>query len=142
MTRDLPSPLARLLKTVAKVEPAEVKAVVVSFVYFALLMGSYFIVRPVRDAMGTVYGVDNLEELYTGTFVASFLLAPAYAFLASRITLSTFLPWVYGFIAVTMVGVLRAVRDVRRSSRIAGSRRCSSSGSAPSTCSSSRSSGA
>jgi AAA family ATP:ADP antiporter len=97
------SPIARLLKTVAKVEPGEVKAVVVSFLYFALLMGSYFIVRPVRDAMGTVYGVGNLQELYTGTFLASFLLAPAYAYLASRIRLATFLPWVYGFIAVTMV---------------------------------------
>ncbi len=102
---DLPSrPLARLLKTVARVEPEEVKAVTISFVYFALLMGSYFVVRPVRDAMGTVYGVGSLEELYTGTFIASFFLAPAYAFLASRIKLSTFLPWVYGFIAVTMLG--------------------------------------
>ena len=96
--------LARPLKTVARVEPDEVKAVTVSFVYFALLMGSYFVVRPVRDAMGTVYGVRSLEELYTGTFIASFFLAPAYAFLASRIKLATFLPWVYGFIAVTMLG--------------------------------------
>ena len=106
MTQDLDasSPFARLLKTVAKVEPAEVTAVVVSFVYFALLMGSYFVVRPVRDAMGTVYGVDSLEELYTGTFIASFFLAPAYAFLASRIRLLVFLPWLYGFIAVTMLG--------------------------------------
>ena len=103
-TPGAPAPLARLLKTLAKVEPGEVKAVAVSFVYFALLMGSYFVVRPVRDAMGTVYGVDNLEELYTGTFIASFFLAPAYAFLASRIRLATFLPWVYGFIAVTMFG--------------------------------------
>jgi ATP:ADP antiporter, AAA family len=97
------SMLARLLKTVANVEPDEVKAVVVSFLYFALLMASYFIVRPVRDAMGTVYGVANLQELYTGTFIVSFIVAPAYAFLASRIKLATFLPWVYGFIALTMV---------------------------------------
>jgi ATP:ADP antiporter, AAA family len=101
---DASTPLARLLKTLARVEPAETRAVVVSFVYFALLMGSYFVVRPVRDAMGTVYGVDRLEQLYTGTFIASFFLAPAYAFLASRIKLSVFLPWVYGFIAVTMIG--------------------------------------
>jgi AAA family ATP:ADP antiporter len=93
-----------LLGRVVSVHPGEGKAVVVSFVYFALLMGSYFVVRPVRDAMGTVYGVDDLEQLYTGTFIASFFLAPAYAFLASRIRLSTFLPWVYGFIAVTMLG--------------------------------------
>ncbi|MCC7240354.1 MAG: MFS transporter, partial [Acidobacteria bacterium] len=48
MTPTEVSPLARLLKSVAKVEPEEVKAVVIAFVYFALLMGSYFIVRPVR----------------------------------------------------------------------------------------------
>ena len=104
MTTARPTFLARALKTIANVEPRETTAVVVSFVYFALLMGSYFIVRPVRDAMGTVYGVGNLQELYTGTFAASFVLAPAYAWLASRIRLATFLPWVYGFIAVTMVG--------------------------------------
>ena len=104
MTTARPTFLARTLKAVANVEPEETTAVVVSFVYFALLMGSYFVVRPVRDAMGTVYGVKNLQELYTGTFAASFVLAPAYAWLASRIRLTTFLPWVYGFIAVTMVG--------------------------------------
>lgn len=98
-----PALVARVLKRVAKVEPDETTAVIVSFAYFALLMGSYFIVRPVRDAMGTVYGVANLQELYTGTFAASFVVAPAYAFLASRIRLATFLPWVYGFIAATMV---------------------------------------
>jgi AAA family ATP:ADP antiporter len=114
MTRAEPSPLARLLKAVANVEPEETKAVVVSFVYFALLMGSYFIVRPVRDAMGTVYGVGSLQELYTGTFAASFLLAPAYAWLASRIRLSTFLPWVYGFIAVTMVVFFGLFETVER----------------------------
>ncbi len=103
MTHAEVSPFARLLKTVAKVEAEEVRAVVVSFAYFAMLMGSYFIVRPVRDAMGTVYGVGSLQELYTGTFAASFVLAPAYAFLASRIRLATFLPWVYGFIALTML---------------------------------------
>lgn len=99
---DAPSP--SLLSRVVSIQPGEGRAVVVSFVYFAMLMGSYFVVRPVRDAMGTVYGVKDLEQLYTGTFIASFFLAPAYAFLASRIRLSTFLPWVYGFIAVTMVG--------------------------------------
>ncbi len=103
MTSANASPLARVLKAIAKVEPHEVKAVGISFVYFLLLMASYFIVRPLRDAMGTVYGVQNLQELFTGTFIVSFVVAPVYAYFASRIKLSTFLPWVYGFIAVTMV---------------------------------------
>jgi len=57
----------------------------------------------VRDAMGTVYGVAHLQELFTATFIASFVFAPLYSGLASRLKLSTFLPWVYGFVAVTIL---------------------------------------
>ena len=96
-------PLARLLGLIANVEPREVKAVVIAFVYFFFLMASYFILRPLRDMMGTVYGIAHLQELFTGTFLLSFVVAPVFAGLASRIRLAVFLPWVYGFIAITMV---------------------------------------
>ena len=96
-------PFAKALKVIAKVEPAEIKAVVLSFIYFFFLMTSYFILRPLRDTMGTVYGVAHLQELFTGTFIVSFIVAPIYAGFASRIRLATFLPWVYGFIALTML---------------------------------------
>ncbi|HWY63450.1 MAG TPA: MFS transporter [Rhizomicrobium sp.] len=98
-----PGPVARMLGLIAEVEPREVKAVIISFVYFFFLMASYFILRPLRDTMGTVYGVAHLQELFTGTFLLSFIVAPVYAGLASRIRLEIFLPWVYGFIAVTML---------------------------------------
>jgi len=94
---------SRALKLIAAVEPAEIKAVVLSFIYFFFLMASYFILRPLRDTMGTVYGVAHLQELFTGTFVVSFIVAPVYAGFASRIRLATFLPWVYGFIALSMI---------------------------------------
>jgi AAA family ATP:ADP antiporter len=71
--------------------------------YFLFLFGSYSVVKPVRDAMGTVYGVHHLQELFTATLVASFVFAPLYSGLASRIRLSSFLPWVYGFVALTLL---------------------------------------
>src|ERR1035438_7516785 len=95
--------LARLFKSVTVVEPYEVKAVILSMLYFFFLFGSYSVVKPVRDAMGTVYGVAHLQELFTATLVASFAFAPLYSGLASRIRLSIFLPWVYGFVAVTIL---------------------------------------
>src|SRR5471032_2195837 len=98
-----PGPVASTLGLIAEVEPREVKAVVTAFVYFFFLMASYFILRPLRDTMGTVYGVKHLQELFTGTFILSFIVAPVFAGLASRIRLASFLPWVYGFIAITMV---------------------------------------
>jgi len=94
---------ATILERIFGVRPAETKAVLVSFFYFFFLMASYFILRPLRDTMGTVYGVAHLQELFTGTFIVSFIAAPIFAGFASRIRLATFLPWVYGFIAITMV---------------------------------------
>jgi AAA family ATP:ADP antiporter len=82
----------------------ETKAVVIAFIYFFFLMASYFILRPLRDTMGTIYGVDHLQELFTGTFIVSFIVAPIYAGFASRVRLASFLPWVYGVIALSMVG--------------------------------------
>jgi len=96
-------PVSRALGLIAEVEPREVKAVVISFVYFFFLLASYFILRPLRDTMGTVYGVAHLQELFTGTFLLSFVVAPVFGGLASRIRLAVFLPWVYGFVAITML---------------------------------------
>jgi len=98
-----PSALSRLLKALAAVEPPEVRAVLLSMFYFLFLFGSYSVLKPVRDTMGTVYGVKHLQELFTVTLIASLVFAPLYAGLASRMKLSTFLPWVYGFVAVSLV---------------------------------------
>jgi AAA family ATP:ADP antiporter len=96
--------LERFLKSAAVIEEQELRAVVLSMLFFFFLFGSYSIIKPVRDAMGTVYGVDKLQQLFTGTFVASLLFAPLYSWFAARIKLSTFLPWVYGFIAASIIG--------------------------------------
>jgi len=99
-----PPLLGKLLRRLGKVEPSETKAVFVSFAFFFFLMASYFILRPLRDTMGSVYGPKHLQELFTGTFVVSLVVAPVYAGFASRFKLASFLPWVYGFIAVTLFG--------------------------------------
>lgn len=103
MNNKSPTGLARLFRSAAIIEPFEMRAVILSMAFFFLLFGSYSIVKPVRDAMGTVYGMENIQELFTGTFIASFLFAPLYSWLASRIKLSTFLPCVYGFVALSIL---------------------------------------
>jgi ATP:ADP antiporter, AAA family len=92
-----------MLRRIAGVEHHEIKVALTAFIYFFLLMTSYFILRPLRDTMGTIYGVAHLQELFTGTFLLSLVVAPIFAGLASRIRLANFLPWVYGFIAITLI---------------------------------------
>ena len=94
---------SRMLRHIAGVEHHEIKVALTAFTYFFLLMTSYFILRPLRDTMGTIYGVAHLQELFSGTFLLSLVVAPIFAGLASRIRLASFLPWVYGFIAITLV---------------------------------------
>ncbi|HEY6618751.1 MAG TPA: hypothetical protein VIY68_04335, partial [Steroidobacteraceae bacterium] len=103
MTDLTPSGSARMLRRIAGVEHHEIKVALTAFIYFFLLMTSYFILRPLRDTMGTIYGVAHLQELFTGTFLLSLIVAPIFAGLASRIRLANFLPWVYGFIAITLI---------------------------------------
>jgi len=98
------SPLARFFKLLAAVEPHEVRAVVLSMLFGLLLFGSYSVVKPVRDTMGTVYGVSHLQNLFTGTLIGCLLVAPLYSALAARVKLSTFLPWVYVAIGVSILG--------------------------------------
>lgn len=97
------TPLSRLARVTAKVEPHEQKAVILSFFYFFFVLGSYFILRPVRDAMGTHFDETALANLWTGTFLATFITAPIYAWIASRLKLSTLLPWVFGFIVINLL---------------------------------------
>jgi AAA family ATP:ADP antiporter len=103
MTSNSPGPVARALRVAVGVAPHEIKAALTAFIYFMFLMASYFILRPLRDTMGTVYGIAHLQELFTGTFVLSLIVAPVFAGLASRIRLASFLPWVYAFIAITLI---------------------------------------
>jgi len=65
--------------------------------YYFCLMCSYFIIKPIRDEMGIASGVENLQFLYTGTFMAMILLVPVFGWIFSRFPREKFLPAVYLF---------------------------------------------
>lgn len=87
-------------------------------VYFFCLLASYYLLRPVREAMGASgdvravfpdgmidwfaargvsLGEFNLQVLFSGTFVVMLLLQPVYGALVSRYPRRVFLPVVNGF---------------------------------------------
>jgi ATP:ADP antiporter, AAA family len=94
------SPFARLL---VAAEPHERKAAWLSFLFNFVLLGSYYILRPVRDTMATVFGVAELQTLFTGTFIVVLLAAPVFAFVASKVKLSRLLPGVFWFLIACLV---------------------------------------
>lgn len=99
----------------------EFPALLWSFLYFFFLLTGYYVLRPVRDAMGAAndpsavfpvamvewfaargvaLGDYQVQVLFTGTFIAMVVLQPVYGALVSRFPRRQFLPVVYlAFIA-------------------------------------------
>jgi ATP:ADP antiporter, AAA family len=92
-----------LLYRVLRAEPHELPAVGWSFAYFFLLLCSYYILRPVRDALAVEAGTQALQWLFTATFVAMLALVPLFGWLCVRLPRTKLLPVVYAFFTVNLV---------------------------------------
>ena len=79
------------------VRPHERKAVVLACLCNFVLLGSYYILRPLRDTVATVLGADQLQFLFTTTFIGTVIASAIYAALATRIRLTRFLPGLFWF---------------------------------------------
>ncbi len=94
-----PNLIARLFN----VEPRETAAVVAGLLLFFLLFTGYFMLRPVRETMGVAGGVDNLQWLFTGTFVATLAAMPLFGWVAARVRRRHILPWTFGFFVLNLL---------------------------------------
>jgi len=99
------SPVGSLLTRLATIEPREVSAVVAAFLLFFFMWAGYFSVRPVRETIGTLIGREATANLWLYTALFSILLIPLYGAVVGRFRRSTFLPWVYGIVAIVLAAV-------------------------------------
>jgi AAA family ATP:ADP antiporter len=108
MTRDASPP--ERFRRLLPVRAGEGRAVFWSFAYFFSLLGGYYILRPVRDEMGIRGGVENLQWLFSGTFLAMLAAIPAFGWLAARFPRRTFVPAVYYFFIANILLFFAAFR--------------------------------
>ncbi len=79
------------------VAPHERRALALAFACNFVLLGSYYILRPLRDTVATIYGVSHLQQLFTATFFGTLIGSTIFSALASRIRLTRLLPGVFWF---------------------------------------------
>jgi len=101
---------ARLLRRLVLLEEGEAPALLWSTAYFFLLLFGFYLLRPVREAIGIARGADKLPWLMTGTLLAMVLVNPAFATLVSKLPRRRFIPGVYRFFALTMLAFFLAFR--------------------------------
>jgi ATP:ADP antiporter, AAA family len=92
-----------LLYRALRARPGELAAVAWAFAYFFLLLCSYYILRPVRDALAVEVGAQALKWLFTATFVTMLALVPLFGWLCARLPRTTLLPLVYGFFTLSIL---------------------------------------
>jgi AAA family ATP:ADP antiporter len=97
-----PTLQARLTRLV-QVEQHELRPLLWSFAYFFSLLCGYYILRPMRDAMGIAGGVEQLQWLFTATFVVMLAAVPLFGWVTSRFPRRRFLPYVYGFFMANLL---------------------------------------
>ncbi len=96
--------LRRIVKTATKIEPHELTATLLSFLFVFVLMTAYFILRPVRDALSSDWTDEQLSWLWTSTFVFSLIAVSIYGAVISRVRFRIIVPSVYSFFAATFIG--------------------------------------
>src|SRR3954467_1652585 len=86
-----------------RAEPHELPALAWAFGYFFLLLSSYYVLRPVRDALAVELGSQALEQPLPLTLAAMLPPVPGFGWLASRLPRARLLPAVYAFFVVNLL---------------------------------------
>jgi AAA family ATP:ADP antiporter len=93
-----------MLSTWMPVRRDEWRTVGLAFTYFYSLLAGYYVLRPVRDAMGIAAGIDQLPWLFSATFVSMLVLTPVFGWLTARLPRRVFLPALYLFFGLNLLG--------------------------------------
>jgi AAA family ATP:ADP antiporter len=112
---DRGSPLHTVLRRAVDIRPDEVRAVLTSFAFFFFLLSSYFVLRPIRDAVAAASGVRNLPWLFAGTLTATLALNPFFSWLVVRFPVRRVIPISYHFFVANILIFFAVLRFVSSS---------------------------
>jgi AAA family ATP:ADP antiporter len=96
--------LLAALAAAINAKPGELGGALAAFATVFAMFSAYSILRPIRETMGITSGVDTLPALFWGTFLAMLAVQPLYGWLTSRFRRPVFLPWVYLFFVLNILG--------------------------------------
>src|SRR5690349_23876283 len=95
--------LAHRAGAIINAEAHELRPALNGFLLFLCLFTGYFMLRPIRESMGIAAGVENLQWLFTATFLVMLAAVPLFAWLSSRVPRLRLIDWVYGFFGINLL---------------------------------------
>lgn len=100
------NPLQRLFN----LRDGEAPTALLSVLFFFLILFGYFLVRPVREAMGVNGGMWELRALFYATMVVMLVANPVIGILVAMFNRRVFLPIIYSFFALNLLGFAALLR--------------------------------
>ena len=85
------------------IHPREVGIVLLSAAYFFFILSAYYVLRPIRDAMGVAGGTENIPWLFTATLAGMLVAHPIFASIVSRWPRRRFVTVTYRFFMLNLV---------------------------------------
>lgn len=73
------------------------------FVYYFLILSSYYVIRPIRDEFGTAGGVENLPWMFNATLVTMLIANALFAALVAKFSRRRFIPIAYRFFSANLL---------------------------------------
>jgi ATP:ADP antiporter, AAA family len=95
--------MERVFSKIVDVKPNELRALLQAFVFNFVVLGGYYVIRPIRDEIGADRGVENLPWMYTGTLIGMLIANALYAAIVARMSRRRFIPMAYRFAIANLV---------------------------------------
>ncbi|MEL7184891.1 MAG: MFS transporter [Pseudomonadota bacterium] len=107
----LKSAIHYLLKS-TNIKDNEYKAALLSFCFVFILMASYYVLRPVRDALASDWTDAEVSFLWTLNFFISTGIVALYGLAVSKVPFKRLVPGVYSVFAVSFIVFYLASRSI------------------------------
>jgi len=88
---------------IVDVKPEEIRALWLGFAFNFMVLGGYYVIRPIRDEIGASSGVENLPWMFTATLVAMLVANALFSALVAGTSRRKFIPIAYRFFIANLV---------------------------------------
>ena len=94
--------MRKFFAKIVDVKPDELRALWLAFVFNFVVLGGYYVVKPIRDDIGAANGVDKLSWMFTGTMLTMIVANALFSAIVARMSRRRFLPIAYRFFIVNL----------------------------------------
>src|SRR5882762_2801196 len=93
---------AQVREKIVDVRPNELRALALAFIYNFVILGSYYVLRPIRDDIGAAGGLENLSWMFTATLAGMLVANALFSAVVARMSRRRFIPLAYRFFILNL----------------------------------------